>query len=300
MTDRPDHPTLDELAEWREGLLDRDADERLGWHSTHCETCRSALTALAGVSASLRALPHPEMPGDVADRLQAALRAEPPLAPTSSGATTVLAAHRARRRPQWPAIAAAAVVFAVIGGIGYTVATEGGGGSTSNAGSAAASGAGPSAAAGVAQAPARASTGIVVNHTLRHYTVASLASAASGLLSGVASGAPSPSAAPASSAASPALVPKASATPPEFSAALGPGSAFHAVAQPSAVVHCAAHTGHGGENVLAVDYGFLDGAPHLVMVFSDPADPQRVIVVAATTDCATNPNPLFTTVVARR
>lgn len=303
MTDPTDHPSLDEFAEWREGLLDRDADERLGWHATHCDTCRSAVAALAGVSASLRTLAPPAIPDDVAQRLQGLLRAEPPLAPVSPAAPTVLAAHRARRRPQWPAVAAAAVVIAVVGGIGYTVANDGSGGSTSNAGSAA--GAGPSAASGGVKAAAPAA-GIVINHTGRHYTVQSLAAAASGLLQGdksVASvpsgsaGATPPAASNGSSAAA-ARPTTTSAPPSAFGARLGPG--FHAVAQPPAIANCAAHTGHAGDTVLAVDYGFLDGGPRLVMVFPDQQDAQRLVVVAATTDCATSASPLFTTVVARR
>ncbi|MDO9379817.1 MAG: hypothetical protein Q7T56_13290 [Nocardioidaceae bacterium] len=91
----------------------------------------------ADVSALLAAEPEPAMPADVADRLQAALRAE------STARGTAARPHRdvtpigtARRRRVLPALAAAAAVVAVVA-VGGTALVQRGGGSGADDSSAA-------------------------------------------------------------------------------------------------------------------------------------------------------------------
>ena len=78
MADLPsrDHPSLDDLADAAEGLLDRDRQIRLQAHVAGCGRCRSAAASLQQVSAVLAAEPAPPVPDAVAARLQSVLRRE--------------------------------------------------------------------------------------------------------------------------------------------------------------------------------------------------------------------------------
>ena len=69
-----DHPTIDDLADAAEGLLDADRGARVGAHVAGCAQCRQSAAALQRVSEVLGAEPSPRMPEAVAERLQAALR----------------------------------------------------------------------------------------------------------------------------------------------------------------------------------------------------------------------------------
>ncbi|WP_327679034.1 zf-HC2 domain-containing protein [Kitasatospora sp. NBC_00458] len=70
------HPSVDELADLAEGLIEaRDAAEALRHHLAGCPECRETADALAEVRTLLGATEPPAMPADVAARLDAALAA---------------------------------------------------------------------------------------------------------------------------------------------------------------------------------------------------------------------------------
>lgn len=72
----PDHPSLDDLADAAEGLLDPDRQTRVEAHLAACRRCREAAATLGQVSAVLAAEPAPPIPDAVAARLQTALGQE--------------------------------------------------------------------------------------------------------------------------------------------------------------------------------------------------------------------------------
>jgi hypothetical protein len=147
------HPSTDELADLREGLLSDADDARVRAHVEVCSECASDLAALDEVTAVLRAagaVPEP-MPAAVARAIDQTLRdaaasasALPRRSPdrAATGAATPQPLRWVRPAFGWLAGAAAAVV--VIGGIGVGLANlgsrsdndaEGAGGSASVAGS---------------------------------------------------------------------------------------------------------------------------------------------------------------------
>ena len=129
MTEPSTHLDLDGLADALAGEGDADGAA----HLASCGSCASRLAELeaaeAGVVAALRALPDPAPPDDLAERLSAALAAEPPLA--APRATVTALPERAPRRRLLPA-AAAAVLLVSGAGLGYTL-LQGGDGSSDTA-----------------------------------------------------------------------------------------------------------------------------------------------------------------------
>ncbi|MBW1598818.1 zf-HC2 domain-containing protein [Streptomyces sp. JJ38] len=99
------HPEVEEIADLAEELLaPRDA-ERLRAHLAECGPCRDIRVALDEVHGALSTLPDPgPMPGEVADRIDAALAAEAaqrstPPSPTSTTPTGPRSVSRETRRP---------------------------------------------------------------------------------------------------------------------------------------------------------------------------------------------------------
>jgi hypothetical protein len=125
----PLHPSLEELAELQEGLLDAEREPEVAAHLASCDKCASATAALSEVGTVLTAAasaPIP-IPADRAASLQDALRRA---AAESAAGVPSLDEHRDRpqrrstavsrmRIPRWVAAAgaAAAVVLACYGGI---------------------------------------------------------------------------------------------------------------------------------------------------------------------------------------
>lgn len=135
------HPTPDELADLREGLLPAVEADRLDDHVAGCEDCRSVLTAIDAVAESLRvagAAPVP-MPSTVARSIDEALAAESARRADEPALARLEATPRPRRsrhvqtwlRPLgWLGGVAAAVL--VLGGVGVTL-DQGGGNVDDNA-----------------------------------------------------------------------------------------------------------------------------------------------------------------------
>lgn len=72
----PDHPSLAELADAAEGLLDPDRAAAVAAHRADCSDCQAHTAALADVTARLAAVPAPPMPPEVAERLARVLAGE--------------------------------------------------------------------------------------------------------------------------------------------------------------------------------------------------------------------------------
>lgn len=135
------HPEVEALAFFAEGLLVPDEERNVARHLESCEECSKTLDELSNVSQVLAAAPAPELPPDVADRLEqqiaeavrdravqqpdlvgAPSEPEPADAPTAPGPEAAPVASLSERRKHrfgLPRImmAAAAAVFVVGGGV---------------------------------------------------------------------------------------------------------------------------------------------------------------------------------------
>ncbi|MEV7924720.1 hypothetical protein [Kitasatospora sp. NPDC088779] len=91
-----DHPSVDELADLAEGLVESaDAARTLRRHLDGCAECRETADALGEVQALLGAVEAPPMPADVAARLDAALASAAASAAAEEAENAPLAASRA-------------------------------------------------------------------------------------------------------------------------------------------------------------------------------------------------------------
>ncbi|MFC8713753.1 anti-sigma factor family protein [Streptomyces sp. NPDC057197] len=80
-TDTDGHPDVSEISDFTEGLLAPSRAEDLRRHLSTCVDCADVRTSLDEIRGLLGTLPAPhQMPGDIADRIDAALAAEPHLA----------------------------------------------------------------------------------------------------------------------------------------------------------------------------------------------------------------------------
>jgi putative zinc finger protein len=139
-----DHPSLDDLADAAEGLLDPDRAARVAAHLAGCARCRDAAAALSGVTTALAAAPDPgPMPDAVVRRLddvlaiESAQRAAAQAAAQHGGAHP-LAVHRpslghfelhrppARSWRRWAPALAAAALACVVGLGGYVASATAG------------------------------------------------------------------------------------------------------------------------------------------------------------------------------
>lgn len=135
------HPEVEALAFFAEGLLEPDEERNVARHVESCEKCSKSLDELSNVSQVLAAAPAPELPPDVADRLERQIAeavrdhavqkpdlvgapsdaelADTPPAPEPEAAPVVGLSERRKPRFGLPRImmAAAAAVFVVGGGV---------------------------------------------------------------------------------------------------------------------------------------------------------------------------------------
>jgi hypothetical protein len=77
------HPSVEELSDFGEGLLPPGAGELVRSHLDVCPECVDTLDALTEIRALLGSTDSPQMPADVAERIDAALAAEALLAATA-------------------------------------------------------------------------------------------------------------------------------------------------------------------------------------------------------------------------
>lgn len=131
------HVSLDDLAD----LIVGEASPDLAAHVADCADCTARrdelAVALGAVAADLAALPAPEVPADVAARLDAVV---PPPAP--SGTVVPLAAAPSRRTPPWGALGAVAAAAVLVTG-GVLLVQHGGGAGSSADKSSSTAGAAP-------------------------------------------------------------------------------------------------------------------------------------------------------------
>jgi hypothetical protein len=112
MTDFPDHVhvDVDEAADFDEGLLDASTSARVSAAAASCATCAATLDAVTRAHEALAGLGSVPLPPEVADRLDAALKAEASAARVPGGAATVTALAERRRRWWLPVAAGVAAV----------------------------------------------------------------------------------------------------------------------------------------------------------------------------------------------
>jgi anti-sigma factor RsiW len=138
-----DHPSIDELAEAAEQLLEPARATEVSAHLAGCTACQESARALAEVTATLQSEPAPAMPQAVAERLDRVVAAEQDrrsgrraLSLVSSTGSSSRARptlgrfgedrpRPARRRVLVPALAAAAAA-AVVGFGAYVVSAQAG------------------------------------------------------------------------------------------------------------------------------------------------------------------------------
>ena len=300
----PEHLDLDGLADHLAGEVDASR------HLATCSGCTARLSELAGadhlVLAALRSLADLPLPAEVADRLSTALAAEPPLtgappvtsAPASTrtppvtgerasaaplsattlSATTLTAAREAtvvplddrRRRRVWVPAAAAGLVLAAGGLIGYAVVTGG-------QGSVDTSTAAPGVADEAAESGARGGFPTVASG-LDYGDAAAVTAALPTVLDGTADagrlGAAPPPAAPDPAAAQ---APAGSTVDP-----------LARLRDPVALADCLAAVldpADPAEQPLALDYATYQGRPALAVFLPDP-DPSRLSVFLVGPACS--------------
>jgi len=284
-------------------------------HVAGCESCTADLAALRHVRATLRGLPPIQMPADVAERLDVALRAA-----NSPAANIVPLQKRSKQpggRPQerwwrtmpYGAAASVAVILALVVA-GIVGLQHAGGGSKKSAASAAASSAPAAAGAGSATIESgtnytadelRAQVAAVVNSNLpgaaaQFPGLTQFGASASSAASAPAPVAAAPASAPAattSAAAAPAgspafgALPAGSAAAPRQNAAAitAPGGPL---ADPATLAACIQTLAGKAEQPVLVDFATFNGAPSTIIVLPDPDIARRldIYVEADTANCA--------------
>ena len=295
MTEPSPHLDLDALADALAarddgpGETDADADR----HLAGCASCTSRLAELAAaearVVAALSTLPDPPLPAGLAERITAALEAEPPLeAPAADPGATVTPLAPARLRRRWLPAAAAAVLAVSGAGLGYTVLSGSGGADSADTSTAAGAEAdGRNEAQG---APVVGSSGIdwadpaAVDAALPQVLGVSTGSSVS-----TDSGAVQAPAAPLTADAPAATTMQEGAAPGSGgsrTAPLPPGVALSsadplaALRTPEGLASCvrallSEQERASGTQPLALDYASFKGSPALAVVLPDP-DPDTV------------------------
>jgi len=295
------HLDLDGLADHLAGEVDA------GLHLTTCGGCTARLAELEAaehlVLAALRSIDDPPLPAAVADPLMAAVAAEPPLVeptatspaapapvPASRGATVVALEERRGRRAWMPA-AAAGVVLAAGGLLGYAVVSGSQDGDSSE-----------SATAGrVGDAPAAEARGAfpTLASGLDYADPTALTAALPSVLDGSArqDSAQDQPLADAQLPGSPLPDTQLPATPqPAGSVPAGDPSALTAPAadplarlrDPVALADCLAvvlDPADPSQQPLALDYATYRGQPALAVVLPDP-DPARLSVFVVGPACS--------------
>jgi hypothetical protein len=185
---RPRHPTVDELADLREGLLTGADEARVRAHVADCAECTAETAALDDVAALLReAGSQPiAMPASVARAIDDAI-SDASQARASTPAPAVTAARSpSRRRRAWvkPAfgwLAGVAAAAIIIGGAGALIngpsSNDSAGGATADRAQAESSGGGSGQSPPDAQPTAKAAPKHLDERTLRDYARAFAADA---------------------------------------------------------------------------------------------------------------------------
>lgn len=261
------HLDLDALADAVAGVADPAATA----HLASCPSCASRLRELEAaerrVVAVLATLPPPDVPADLAARLSAAIAAEAPLEPavTTAGASVTALPARSPRRT-WLPVAAAAVLLASGGGLGYALLSGGSG--SDDAGT--------------------AGRQLLASESGTDYAdPGSLAASLPAVLAGQATAAPYRSDAEAAGAAGTTSEDAATTAQAPEAATLSAPDPLDRLRTTDGLAACLAGLQDDGAAVepLAVDYASYAGAPALAVLLPDP-DPAKVAVFVVGPDCA--------------
>jgi anti-sigma factor RsiW len=281
-----EHLSLDELAEFDEGLLPADRASEVQAHLDGCAECRARAESIAATRQLLANLPEVEMPAEVKARLDRAI------AEDSSGTATVvpqLDNYRRRRfgRPTWAASAAASVLLLAFGAIivGLLLHNP----ATSSGGGAGGSAAPEQRAASQPSTYVRTSTGL-------DYTPTSLLAQVPSLVANVANvahGGAATSSTPAGTTAISPVASPAAPSPKAITLRRSPvAPALRALYNSRAkLLACAATLNGHGAIPITVDFGrwtfeSFRKAPAAIFVFRDP-DPSVVDVFVVGPSCST-------------
>jgi hypothetical protein len=330
------HPDLETLAELADPDLTNAANAPATMadpeyaavldHVAGCPTCTADLEALRHVRATLRALPPVPMPADVAERLDAALRAaQSPtgnIVPLQQRSRQPGAGSQSRWRTMPYGAAASIVVILALVVAGVVGLRHSGGESKKSAASAAV--AAPSSAAAIGAATVesgtnytadqlRAQVAAVVNRNVpgaaaQFPGLTSLGGSISAPAAAAAPAAGASAAAPAASASASAAASAAAAQTFAAATSAAPASGVPAplnaaplqqnaatitapggpLADPSALAACIATLAGKPEQAVLVDFATFNGAPSTIIVLPDPdvAHKLDVYVEADTANCA--------------
>jgi hypothetical protein len=143
------HPSVEQVADYLEGVLGTDEHDRVRAHLEECEACTATAHDLATMPQTLRtaAATTPPMPEQVAARLQSALADEARRRPRPVAVSDLAGRRQRRRRALTGGLLAAAAVTVVAVGLGEVVGPGGTGSSGGSAGESAVSGRAPADAA---------------------------------------------------------------------------------------------------------------------------------------------------------
>ncbi len=272
----PLHLDLDQLADALAGEAEPDSTA----HLASCSSCTSRLRELeaaeAGVTAALRTLPPPALPEGLAERLTAALAAEPGLRSSTAGAGVTALPERRPSRRLLPA-AAATVLALSAGALGYSVVT--GSQSSEDSGSAdseaaAAAPAVPTSASGADYADAAAVSGVLPG------VLAGQADALRSMDSAAGAAATAPSA--------PSEEARTTTMQAPAPAAATVGDPLGRLRTPEGLADCLSAVlppEEPGLQPRALDYATYQGQPALAVLLPDP-DPAKVSVYVVGPECA--------------
>ena len=320
--DQHDHPSVEQLAEYAEGLLtEPPAVATVDVHLAGCAECQQVLRDLGAVTALLQAAPDEPMPASVAVRLASVLSAEARerriddrlgvdhpgsiVAASTTGASPELAeaataaeppsgvrphslsdARRRRRARTVSALAAVATVAAFA--IGAAIFSQNMSG-VENPGGGAVAGreqAQDNAAHGYT-GPTPATGGTYQSASGQDFTAYTLSAAARGLLAERAY-----REALRNAGATPGLSSEGGTSGPVPAAPGSDGSIatdarMSALLSPAGLAACVAQLvpDPADVQVLATDVGTYDGAPAALLVLSDPTDPAKAQVRVVGTPC---------------
>lgn len=183
------HPDVETLAALDADALEPADVDAVRDHVDGCAQCQDTLAELRGVRSRLAALPAPQLPVQVADRIDTALRgvASGGSPAAASSAVTHLNAQRARRtrRNRWAGLAAAALAVIAAGAAGFAISQSS---NSTTAGSNAATSGGQTTKKapthGRANAPERRTAGPGAVGAVPNYTAGNLAAAVPGIVRG--------------------------------------------------------------------------------------------------------------------
>lgn len=274
-----EHLSTETIADLAEGLLEHEPAQRAQGHLSSCPVCAAEDRALKDVPRLLAAAGDAgPTPTEVADRVTAALEAEPSVRPAGAATVTALADHSSRPNgPRLPLgtrmLQAAAVLVLLLAGAALAVsAWSGGSDTTTNAGS---------SAGATAKGAPEAASAYPVTASGRNWDEDSVTAAVPELVSGSFG----------------SLTPTDAASGSDGGSGAGTGGGSEGRAQDlasapaarladgPALAECVGRLNLGPVTPLAIDLARWKGSPAGVIVLPTPDDPATVDVFVVEPSC---------------